>query len=89
MNETKLPPVTVVCREMSKDTGDIVSYVVKENITDRDAHILSLRGKFNPELRYYAFADEGKEKLEKILKLLKRKSYRDDGALKDLGAVRL
>lgn len=89
MKETKLPPVTVVCREMSKDTGDIVSYVVKENITDRDAHILSLRGKFNPELRYYAFADEGKEKLEKILKLLKRKSYRDDGALKDLGAVRL
>lgn len=89
MNETKLPPVTVVCREMSKDTGDIVSYVVKENITDRDAHILSLRGKFNPELRYYAFADKGKEKLEKILKLLKRKSYRDDGALKDLGAVRL
>lgn len=89
MNKTKLPQVTVVCREMSKDTGDIVSYVVKENITDRDAHILSLRGKFNPELRYYAFVDEVKEKLEKILKLLKRKSYRDDGAIKDFGAVRL
>lgn len=72
--------ITIVCREVDKNTGEIASYLCKRDVEDRDIHILQLRGRLNPELDYYAIrtcvADEPEE-LETVLSLLKRRRLSD------------
>ena len=68
--------ITIVCREVDKNTGAVAAYVYKKNVDDRDIHLVSIRSRLNPELRYYVIrtgvADDI-EALEDLLRFLKRR----------------
>lgn len=63
----------ILCREVSKDTGEIAVYPInKEPVTDRLIHCLQVRARVNPELRYFAvlksrWIEEGAE-YERLLR---------------------
>lgn len=40
--------ITIVCREVDKNTGAVASYVCKKNVDDCDIHIASIRSRLNP-----------------------------------------
>lgn len=84
--------ITIVCREVDKNTGEIASYLCKRDVNDSDIHICKLRGMLNPELNYYAIrtcvADEPEE-LEMVLSLLKRRRLSDSNIERYGGIIRL
>lgn len=41
------------CREVNKNTGEIMVYPLETEVTDRLLHNLSIRSRVNPELRYF------------------------------------
>lgn len=43
----------VICREVDKNGGGIVVYPIDSEVTDRLLTCLTLRARFNPELRYF------------------------------------
>ena len=43
----------VICREVRRDTGEIVIYALKTEVTDSLLNKLRMRSAFNPELQYY------------------------------------
>ena len=84
--------VTIVCREIDKNTGKIAAYVCKKDVEDRDLFLCSIRARCNPELRYYAIRtcvanNEGY--LEEVLSLLKRRNLTDEAIERYGGIVRL
>lgn len=84
--------ITIVCREVDKNTGEIASYLCKRDVEDKDILILQLRGRINPELGYYAIrtcvADEPEE-LEAVLSLLKIRRLSDRTIERYGGIVKL
>lgn len=45
--------MTVICREVDKNSGKVAVYRVEGEVTDRLLYCLSIRAKMNPELRYF------------------------------------
>lgn len=87
--------ITIVCREVDKNTGEIASYVCKRDVKDSDIHIASIRSRVNPELTYYAIRtcvvddSEELEELGDLLSLLKRRRLTDDAIDRYGGIVKL
>ena len=46
--------IAIVCREVCRQTGAVTAYICKKDVEDRDLHLVSIRGRINPELQYYA-----------------------------------
>lgn len=46
--------ISIICREVSRDTGEIAAYLCKKNVNSHDLQFCSLRARANPELKYYA-----------------------------------
>lgn len=43
--------ITIVCREVRRQTGAVTAYICKKDVEDRDLHLVSIRGRINPELQ--------------------------------------
>nr|DAG19937.1 MAG TPA: hypothetical protein [Caudoviricetes sp.] len=84
--------ITIVCREVDKNTGAVAAYICKKNVDDRDIHLASIRSRLNPELRYYAIrtcvADDV-EALEDLLRFLKYRELTEADVSHYGGIVRL
>lgn len=62
------------CREVDKNTGEVVVYPLKTEVTDRLLHNLSIRSRINPELRYFVTTKAHWEGFsDTIIRNLKRK----------------
>lgn len=46
--------ISILCREINRDTGEIAVYLCKKNVDSKDLHNCGIRARVNPELRYYA-----------------------------------
>lgn len=67
-----------LCREIDKATGDIATYPINAEVTDRLLFALGIRRRANPELRYYVTLRANFDENEgTILKQLKRKTITD------------
>ena len=63
-----------ICREVSKDTGEIAVYPINGGVTDRLLFCLQIRSRANPELKYYvALRANWEANEETIVKNLRRK----------------
>ena len=65
----------VICREVSKNSGEIAVYPIKAPATER-LFQLQIRSRVNPELRYFVVALarwENEEQRGQIERLLRRK----------------
>lgn len=81
--------LSVVCREIDKNTGAIATYVCKDDINDNDLVFFQLRSTFNPELTYYSVLTritENQEALEDVLSFLKRRRL-SDADIKRYGGI--
>lgn len=69
----------IVCMEIDK-SGDNppAYYIVSHNATGRELQVLGFRGRFNPELHYYATRLDEKHTDEEILKLFKQRYFRKE-----------
>ena len=84
--------LSVVCREIDKNTGAIATYVCKNDITENDLVIFRIRSTFNPELTYYTVltrVTENQEALENVLLFLKCRRLSDTDIKKYGGIVKL
>ena len=84
--------ISIVCREVDKRTGEIATYLCKNNVSDTDLFLVGIRAKVNPELMYFAIRTcvaEDQEQLEDLLRFLKRKRLSDRGIERYGGVVRL
>lgn len=66
----------VICREVSKNNGEIAVYPIKAQATERLLFQLQIRSRVNPELRYFVVAIarwENEELRKQIERLLRRK----------------
>lgn len=66
----------VICREVSKNNGEIAVYPIKAPATERLLFQLQIRSRVNPELRYFVVAIarwENEELRKQIERLLHRK----------------
>ena len=73
--------IHILCREIDKATGDIVSYVVQKNAKGRDIFVLKMRERYNPELRYYAVKETEEEPIDNfdvLLSYLKRRVIKEN-----------
>lgn len=63
-----------ICREVDKNSGRIAVYPIKAPVTNEFLLKLSIRGRMNPELRYFVVSasdwahEECKSKFEKLLR---------------------
>jgi hypothetical protein len=46
--------ITIVCREVDNQTGNVAVYKILDGATDNDIHILRIREVMNQELKYFA-----------------------------------
>lgn len=37
--------ITIVCREVCRQTGAVTAYICKKDVEDRDLHLVSIRGR--------------------------------------------
>ena len=84
--------LSVVCREIDKNTGAIATYVCKDDINDNDLAFFRFRSTFNPELTYYSVLTritENQEALEDVLSFLKRRRLSDADIKRYGGIVKL
>jgi hypothetical protein len=84
--------VTILCREINKNTGEIATYVCKKDATDTDVFCVGIRSRVNPELTYYAIRTcvaENVEFLEDVLAFLKRRRLGDKAIERYGGIVQL
>lgn len=68
--------MVTICREVSKNTGEIAVYPIRSEVTDRLLFQLQLRSRINPELRYFVVSRvrwENEECRKQIERLLRRK----------------
>lgn len=66
----------VICREVSKSTGEIAVYPIEAEVTEQLLFCLQIRARVNPELRYFVTARvrwENERLRESIERLLRRK----------------
>ena len=66
--------ITILCREVNRDTGEVAAYVCKRTVPDGDIQYCRMRSRLNPELRYFAILDSvslDAEALEDVLGLLR------------------
>lgn len=73
--------LSIVCREIDKNSGQIATYLCKKSVNDSDLVFCQMRAKFNPELRYYVIRDcvaNNPELLEETLSLLKRRNLTNE-----------
>lgn len=65
--------IFIVCREVNRNTNEVVVYDVgfwiKDNIS---VALLSIRQRFNPELKYYAIFESNLSGKEYIISLIKK-----------------
>ena len=66
--EFKEEDYAIVCREIDKISGKIISYEIKSEITDYLLNCLKLRSNLNPELKYYILR---RENLDLVINSLK------------------
>lgn len=52
--ENERSGISIVCREICKDTGEIAAYLCKKDVDNQDLFLVSIRSRANPELTYYA-----------------------------------
>ena len=72
--------LSVICREVDKNTGAIATYVCKNDITYNDIFFFRMRSTLNRNLTYYTVLtriSEGQEALEDVLSFLKRRRLSD------------
>jgi len=84
--------LSVVCREIDKNTGAIATYVCKNDITENDLVFFRFRSTFNPELTYYTVLTritENQEALEDVLSFLKRRRLSDADIKRYGGIIKL
>ena len=84
--------LSVVCREIDKNTGNIATYVCKNDINDDDLVRLRLRSTFNPELTYYTVLTrvvENPEALKDVLSFLKRRRLSEEDIERYGGIIKL
>ena len=68
--------MVVICREVSKNSGEIAVYPIEAETTDNLLFCLQIRSRVNPELRYFVVALarwENEELRKQIERLLRRK----------------
>lgn len=81
--------LSIICREIDKNTGAIATYLCKNNINDNDLMYFQTRAMFNPELTYYSVLSrvaEDSEELEEVLSFLKRRNL-TDAAIEQYGGI--
>lgn len=62
------------CREVNKNTGEVMVYPLETEVTDRLLHNLSIRSRINPELRYFVTTKSHWEGFsDTIIRTMKRK----------------
>ena len=69
--------MVVICREVSKSSGEIAVYPIEAEATDNLLFCLQIRSRVNPELRYFVVARarwENEEQRGQIERLLRRKA---------------
>ena len=84
--------ITIVCREVCRQTGAVAAYVCKKDVEDRDLRLVGIRGRINPELQYYATRTcvaDNTEELEDLLRFLKRRKLNEADVSRYGGIVRL
>lgn len=84
--------LSVICREIDKNTGAIATYVCKNDIYENDLVFFRFRSMFNPELTYFAILTriaENQEALEDVLSFLKRKRLSDADIERYGGIIKL
>lgn len=90
--ENERSGISIVCREICKDTGEIAAYLCKKDVDNQDLFLVSIRSRANPELTYYAIRTcvaENAEYLEEVLSLLKRRRLTERAIESYGGLVRL
>lgn len=90
--ENERSGISIVCREICKDTGEIAAYLCKKDVDNQDLFHVSIRSRANPELTYYAIrtcAAENAEYLEEVLSLLKQRRLTEKAIERYGGIVKL
>lgn len=66
----------ILCREVNVNTGEVLVYEIKSEITQSSLFCLQLRSRFKPELKYFILRKNDYEVNKKdIDKMLRLKSY--------------
>ena len=84
--------LSIVCREIDKNTGAIATYVCKNDIDENDLNFFKFRAVFNPELSYYTILTrivENPEALEDVLSFLKRRRLSEDDIKRYGGIIKI
>ena len=84
--------LSIICREVSKSTGEIATYVCKNEISENDVNYYHFRGMLNPELSFYVVYTqvvENQEDLETLLSFLRRRELSESDIVNLDGIVRL
>ena len=84
--------LSIICREIDRNTGAVATYLCKNNINDNDLMYFQARAMFNPESTYYSVLSrvaEDPEALEDVLSFLKRRNLTDAAVKRYGGIVRL
>lgn len=87
--ENERSGISIVCREICKNTGEIAAYLCKKDVGDQDLFLVGIRSRANPELTYYAIPTchvEDAKRLDEILSLLKRRRLTEK-AIKSYGGL--
>lgn len=87
--ESERSGISIVCREICKNTGEIAAYLCKKDVGDQDLFLVGIRSRANPELTYYAIPTclaENAKRLDEILSLLKRRRL-TERAIKSYGGL--
>ena len=90
--ENKQSGISIVCREICKNTGEIATYLCKKDVGDQALFLVGIRSRANPELTYYAIRTcvaENAEYLEEVLSLLKRRRLTEEAIERYGGIVKL
>lgn len=62
------------CREVNKNTGEVMVYPLETEVTDRLLYNLSIRSRINPEFRYFVTTKSHWEGFsDTIIRTMKRK----------------
>lgn len=84
--------LSIVCREVDKNTGAVATYLCKNNITDNDLAYFQIRSVFNPELTYFSVLTrvaKNPEALEDVLSFLKRRNLSESMIRRYGGIVKI
>lgn len=60
-----------ICREISKNTGEVMTYVLPGSFESHPPQILKIRSRYNLELSYFFALNRDEEELEELLETMK------------------